>query len=230
MSQAGYKGFLLDIDGTLYDYDKAHNEALAAALAWVARASGMREEALKDAYKDARLSINAELSGTASSHNRLLYFQRVFESIGMNPLTHALGAYEAYWDTFIDGISLYEDARLFLARLSECKVCLVTDLTAHIQYRKVRRLGLDRYAGFMVTSEEAGRDKPDPRIFRLALEKMQLRADDVCMIGDSLDKDIAGAEAVGIRGFWMNRKADDGGGDPPAKAVSSFHELLEYIP
>jgi len=80
----------------------------------------------------------------------------------------------------------------------------VTDLTAQIQLQKWQKLGLQRYIDFLVSSEEAGVEKPSPYIFELALDKLQLKAHEVIMIGDNANKDIAGANALQIKAYQVN--------------------------
>ncbi len=64
------------------------------------------------------------------------------------------------------------------------KICLITDLTASIQFRKIINTKMDKYIDFVVTSEEAGVEKPDSVIFSLALSKLGLSSGEVIMIGD----------------------------------------------
>jgi putative hydrolase of the HAD superfamily len=54
-------------------------------------------------------------------------------------------------------------------------------------------------------SEEVGVLKPDPHIFRIALERVGCRAEDAVMVGDMWDIDILGARAAEIRAIWLNR-------------------------
>jgi putative hydrolase of the HAD superfamily len=100
-------------------------------------------------------------------------------------------------------MQLADDARLFLLDVYEknIPICFVTDLTAAIQLRKVGKLGLEKMVKFMVSSEEAGVEKPDETMFKLAAEKLKLSYPDLIMIGDSEKKDIAGAEALGIKAY-----------------------------
>jgi putative hydrolase of the HAD superfamily len=69
---------------------------------------------------------------------------------------------------------------------------IVTDLTAQIQFRKVVYFGLDQYFDYIVTSEEAGFDKPHEAPFQIALEKMRPKGDCIWMIGDNPVNDIRG--------------------------------------
>lgn len=60
-------------------------------------------------------------------------------------------------------------------------------------------LGVD----FVVSSADVGARKPDPAIFRAALDRLHMPAADVWFVGDSLEKDVRGAEAVGMRAIWF---------------------------
>ena len=111
----------------------------------------------------------------------------------------------------------------FGAKISTC-----TDMTAHIQYRKLRRLGLDKFIDFMVTSEETGYEKPAPIMFNFALEKMNVRADEAAYFGDALDRDVEGAAKVGITPFWFVADRKFSGGDD-FKKIFSYREAYKLF-
>ena len=94
------------------------------------------------------------------------------------------------------------NVKMILETLKNRKTCILTDLTSHIQHRKILKLGLQAYIDYIVTSEEVGADKPSEMMFKAALKKMSLQPHEVCMIGDSFEKDIIGANNYGIFGFW----------------------------
>jgi HAD superfamily hydrolase (TIGR01549 family) len=186
--------------------------------------------AINDAYIKARHQINSELSETASSHNRLLYIQRMLEILNINSMNLALKIYDAYWDTFLNEIKPYDGVIDFLESCVGVPICLVTDLTAHIQHRKIETLGLYKYAAHLVTSEEAGREKPHPYMFMLALKKLNLNSEDVCMIGDNYKKDILGASALGIRSFWLNKdNKKENNESELVEAFKCFNSLKEIL-
>lgn len=60
------------------------------------------------------------------------------------------------------------------------------------------RLGLARAFAVVVLPGEAGVVKPDPRIFRIALERLGVAAAEAAYVGDDADDDLAGAAAAGI--------------------------------
>jgi putative hydrolase of the HAD superfamily len=82
--------------------------------------------------------------------------------------------------------------------------------------------GLLEHVDAVVTSAEAGVAKPDPAIFERALDLAGAVADEAVHVGDSLDNDVAGARAAGIRPVLVARD-----GDAPAgvEAIRSLAEL-----
>ena len=95
----------------------------------------------------------------------------------------------------------------FLAHLNERQVPwgIVTNGSPS-QHGKCRAAGLDKLAGFIIVSEEAGYAKPDPRIFQDALEAIGLVAPgQVMFIGDNPEADIDGAKRFGMKAAWVRR-------------------------
>ncbi len=82
---------------------------------------------------------------------------------------------------------------------------VVTNNTVAEQAEKLGFLGLDRVVDFLLTSEEVGVAKPDPAIFRVALDRAGVAPEEAVMVGDSWGSDVVGARAAGIRALWFNR-------------------------
>jgi putative hydrolase of the HAD superfamily len=68
-------------------------------------------------------------------------------------------------------------------------------------------LGIGGLLDKVVTSAEAGSRKPAPGIFEVALEGVYCRPERALLVGDSLDIDIAGGRAAGIRSVLLDRAA-----------------------
>ena len=66
-------------------------------------------------------------------------------------------------------------------------------------------LGLQPYLNFKVTSAEVGCDKPNPEIFQAALQKAQVKPEEVIYTGDQYDIDIVGARGVGMKALLIDR-------------------------
>jgi putative hydrolase of the HAD superfamily len=226
---------LLDTDNTLYPYEPAHRAAMTAARAKAGQLFNLSEADFEQAFDAARRGVKARLAGTASSHSRLLYFQRMLEIIGLgSQVLLALDLEQTYWRTFLGSATLFDGLKDFLdeLRLIGVPIAIVTDLTAQIQFRKIVYFGLDQHFDFVVTSEEAGFDKPHAAPFLIAAEKM--RADGKCiwMIGDDGANDIEGARAaLGAITFQkVHDKVEVGTGDRrPDVEFASFVDLRAFL-
>ncbi len=202
----GVKGVLLDLDNTLYNYDRCHHKAMEACIMQASMKFGIEEDIFSSLLKDARSRVHKDLHGQGASHSRLLYFQKLYENFaGYTNAEFALNMEALYWDVFLTEMTWYPGAKEFIESSIEkgIKFCIVTDLTAQIQLQKFLHLGLQNLVHFLLSSEEAGIEKPNPYIFEMALEKLKLNPSDVIMIGDSLEKDIKGAENFGIKAYLI---------------------------
>ena len=195
------KAIVFDLDDTLYGFEALDKEAGSRVCNLVCKELEITEATYEEAYLYGRGETKRRLKEVAASHNRMLYFQTALEYLGVNPCPLSLRMYEAYWGTFMEKMRLFDGAREFMDRMHEqrIKMMICTDLTAHIQHRKIEALGIEKDIKYLVTSEEAGKEKPAPEMFELCLKKLGVKAEEVCYIGDSLVKDVEGAKAVGMR-------------------------------
>ncbi|MEM7041793.1 MAG: HAD family hydrolase [Pseudomonadota bacterium] len=222
---------IFDTDNTLYPYDEAHAAAMDASRRKAMRQLSLSPAQFDDAYAKARQQIKARLEGTASSHSRLLYFQRMLEIVGLRTqVLLALDFEQTYWRVFLTSARLFEGVKDFLddLRLAGIPTAIVTDLTAQIQFRKIVYFGLDHYFDYVVTSEEAGFDKPHEASFALTLEKLGDVRRPIWMIGDNPICDIQGARtcigAVTLQKAHAGVKVMDGDAAPDA-VFGHFSEL-----
>lgn len=229
------KAVIFDLDDTLYDYKALERAAFECVGRLVRERLGVSEEQYEAAFMRARQVTKERLGETAASHSRMLYFQKTLEYLDIRPLYLALEMYETYWGFFLDNMSLYSGVRELLEALHEKYICVgvCTDLLAHIQHRKLRRLGMMDDVDCMVTSEEAGVEKPAPGIFALCLEKLRLPAEEVCFVGDNLERDVKGAMAAGLQAVWFHPEGKGTAGKEKTQegfdVVSDYEELYRLL-
>ena len=103
------------------------------------------------------------------------------------------------------------EVNVFLTQLNERGMPwgIVTNGDTSRQRGKCKGSGLDRLAPFVIVSEEAGYEKPDPRIFGDALRAAGLTAPErTLFVGDSPTADIDGAKRFGMQAAWIRRGRD----------------------
>lgn len=93
----------------------------------------------------------------------------------------------------------------------------------------INKLSLDPYIEFVVTPYEAGSDKPDPQIFRFALKKAGVIADETIYIGDQYKVDILGAHNAGITIALMIDRYNLYPEIKDCPRISSLVELNNYL-
>jgi phosphoserine phosphatase len=86
---------------------------------------------------------------------------------------------------------------------------LITNGASCLQREKLATAGLQEYFDTVIVSAEFGVGKPDPSIFKHALDQLDATAEWATMVGDSLARDIDGAIAAGLSGVWINRDGQD---------------------
>lgn len=105
---------------------------------------------------------------------------------------------------------------------------IVTNGMANNQEGKIRHTGLDELVDGWVISAEVGCRKPDVRIFEILAERLGCRLDG-WMIGDSLEHDVAGGHAAGLRTAWITGEEPPrhaGGWTVTARSVSAAAQLI----
>ena len=115
---------------------------------------------------------------------------------------------QKYYDRFQDGryLDVYGDVRPTLEKLRGRGVRLgvLSNWSEHLSL-VLERHDLARYFSFLVVSAEAGCEKPDERIFRMAIDRAETPLDRILYIGDYPEEDILPAERVGLDALLIDR-------------------------
>ncbi|TAJ90276.1 HAD family hydrolase, partial [bacterium] len=85
---------------------------------------------------------------------------------------------------------------------------LVLDVISNFDSRLfaiLEGLGIASRFDSVVLSSQVGYAKPAPEIFRAALGRHRLKAEEAVHVGDSPDKDAAGANSAGLTGVLLDR-------------------------
>ncbi len=131
-----------------------------------------------------------------------LYFDWIFERAGVQPGPATAAAvqelYEYHqrlnlWEYVPDGV---EDALQDLRRLG-LRLVVVSNANGRLA-TVFDRLGLSKYFDCLIDSFLEGVEKPDPRLFQIALSRSGARAESTLHVGDLYHVDVVGARAAGL--------------------------------
>ena len=112
-----------------------------------------------------------------------------------------------YWRAVAAAIHPDEQVLAFLIGLSQAgKPWGIVTNGGPDQRSKARAAGFEAMLPFMVSSEESGYRKPDPRICQEAMKRLgEVPITSTLFVGDQAEADIVGAQAVGILTAWVRR-------------------------
>lgn len=226
------KTILFDIDHTLYNYDISHNYALKKVFQKMQNITWKEISFLEIVFDISKKEIYRQLIWTAACHNKELQFQRMFEHLHQTVEPKiVLELFELYWKSFFKKMKLDDGLLDFLSDIKKrnIKVWIVTDLTSHIQLKKMEVLWISPYIDVLVTSEEAGIEKPHPSIFLLATHKLGVLAKDCIMVWDNIIKDIEWSQSLWMIGVWINRNNSDSKWIHPRHMVKNSLEMIDVL-
>lgn len=220
MTDIRYPLALFDLDDTLCDYAAARDLRLRVAFQ---EAAGT----LEADFLDRMVAESIAVQPHGAEH-----FPDLFRGHGLDP-DAAPAAIRWYRANRYHGLELFDDAVGVLSALRERghRIGIITNGPADVQRAKVDLLGVEPLVDFVIISGEFGAAKPDPSIFREALRLGSATAPEALHVGDSLEFDVAGASAAGIRSVWVNRHGTERSpADPePDHEIPTVQEALRLI-
>jgi HAD superfamily hydrolase (TIGR01549 family) len=207
------KAVLVDLDGTLLDHG-GQATAVEEVCASVARAHlGLNPRELLEANARAwtalwreveQLCWLGQMDGYAASREA---WRRALEECRCTQDLVVEFAFAEHQRLARAAFRPYPDVQVFLehAAASGVPLAVVTNGPSDLQRDKVNALGVGSLVKAVVISGEHGVAKPDPAIFRLALDELGVDPKDAWCVGDSLATDVGGAHRAGITAIWLNR-------------------------
>ncbi|MFH1002992.1 MAG: HAD-IA family hydrolase [Chloroflexota bacterium] len=159
------------------------------------------------------------------------YLEIMLETAGVHAAPELLPRILQQWPKLFGGshFVLFDDVLPTIKGLKERRLTLglLTNATREA-IAIYADLGLAPYLDFVVTSEEAGADKPSPKIFLKALEKAGVSPPEAMHVGDQYDIDVAGARGAGINPLLLDRfNLYAGGTDCPR--IQTLPEITAYL-
>ena len=232
------EALLLDFDGTLVDWTGALEAGVHAASAQVARLHGLdaAEVAARTlAFEAEVFELHATgwtLGGVGAPELGLAIWRRLLGEYGLDDDPAEFLA-AAQWQAEIAAYRAYDDVTALIdgAQAAGIRLALVTNGPSSVQRAKLERVGLTDAFDALLISAEVGVAKPDTGIFEAALEALGTEPSQVWHVGDSLEYDVAGAQAAGVGSVWINRNGWTRGRHQPEpdREITTLGELTQLL-
>jgi HAD superfamily hydrolase (TIGR01549 family) len=209
------RAVLFDLDDTLYDHSHAIGAALREVAALAPALLKHGSQALFAEYDKALDDVHQRvLAGQLTfDQARTLRYERLLAWCGDDASDpHQLARIQVA--AYRRNERLVKHALPLLQALRDfgLKLGIVTNSVRDEQQAKLDRLGVASYFDDLTVSADHNIAKPDPRLFTVALDALQVDASEAVFVGDRVPIDVRGAQAAGMRAVWFDRGWRDEGG------------------
>lgn len=227
-----FRAVFFDLDDTLYAYQPCNEAGKRAAWeTFLDLGYDLSRDGFEALYMESRSEVKRELAGTASAHERFLYFKRAIDiHTGTHRSGDALALGEAYWEAYVAEMELFDGVEETLGALQDAgvDVAVVSNLTTRIQLKKIQHLGIEVFVDYLLTSEETGREKPSSVMFTLPLARLDRKPSETLMVGNDPETDVEGANALGLTTALFNADAEGlTGREAPDHVLEDIREVQE---
>jgi putative hydrolase of the HAD superfamily len=191
------KAVIFDIDNTLTDFMKMKRAAVDAAVEGMMDAGlpGMKDDLVKEVF---------DVYWKEGIEDQKIFDKILKAKLGRIDFKILAGGILAYRRAKNGTMTLYPRVNQTLIELMQLgiKRTVISDAPKMEVWLRIVSLGLHHYFDDIITSEDFGVKKPDPKPYRRALELLGTKAEETLMVGDWPDRDIKGAKGVGMRTAW----------------------------
>lgn len=201
------KGIIFDIDDTLYDQQKAFNQALDVCLpTYVNKVDYVNLFRTMRDYGDESFSLGYELSNL-----RKMQIYRIKRALGdyrIDVSDDLAIKFQLTFEGYQEEIELFTEMPSIFEKIRAkgLAIGLITNGTARRQSQKIEKLGLKEWmpGNHMLISEEVGIAKPQSGIFELMAHDLSIANSELLYVGDNYTNDIIGGKLAGWQTIWVN--------------------------
>ncbi|RLF98768.1 haloacid dehalogenase, partial [Thermococci archaeon] len=213
------KSVVFDLDDTLYNSTALSESARKSALKAMVN-EGLDID-LKKGYEDLMRIVKRYGSNYSEHFNRFLE-----EKLGYVDYKFLASGVIAYHNTKFAYIRPFDDTVPTLIKLvkRKKKLGIVTNGVPVKQWEKILRLGLEHFFEFVIISSEVKYEKPSPKIYEIALERLDLPPEEALMVDNKIE-DLKGAKNVGMKTVLIARVKDA----EYAPKIKKLSEILNFV-
>lgn len=230
------RAIFFDLDDTLLDDTITSERSAALVAAELAGDKGVDPDDLAVAYMEAAMNFWESLEPGSpkppSGAIRPTLWQAALRTRGINDPDLAKRLAARYDQVRLERVELFPETLPVLKGLhGRYKMAIITNGFAETHDAKIARLELSRFFDEVVLAGEMELAKPDPAVFRHAMEVLNVSANESVMVGDRFERDITGAHAAGMRAVWINSRNETAPLDvrQPEAIIASIADLPPVI-
>jgi FMN hydrolase / 5-amino-6-(5-phospho-D-ribitylamino)uracil phosphatase len=193
-----------DLDETLWEFAPMMDGSLRATVEMLQRQRPEVAGVTLEELHRVRAEVGAELEGTYEEL-RMESFRRVLAARGVHDPELPRWMVDTWMMARVDSVVVHDDVEPALDELERLGYRLGAITNGNFP---LHRLELARRMAFIVHAERAGGAKPAREPFELALTLSGGHPSQWVHVGDSIQSDVLGAQAFGLRAVWVNRRGD----------------------
>lgn len=228
----GLRLVTLDLDNTLWDVEKTIRAAEQELVQWLAQHARPAHDIYTSSdildLRNQTLERHPDIRHDLSRLRIEILFSVM--RAAQYPVDEARKLADAAFEVFFAGrnrVAFFPHALEMLRALSaRYPIYALTNGNAD-----AKRTGISPYLQGAISSADVGASKPDPRMFQAALDRAGIEAQHCVHIGDHIEDDINGANAVGMHSIWVNlnntQTVDEG--SEPGHQVHHLSEVMGAI-
>lgn len=228
------KTVFFDIDGVIFNRNQAEKEAVLFVLK---TKYNILENNYLELWKKSNTIVWDKCAKGKITAEFAKYFrwQILLEEYGITiSIDRAYALSHLYYWLTCNKKYLVKDIEHVLKELFRqgLSMCIITNGFEDVQKNKLIQCEVEHYFNEMITEKNTGYRKPDIRIFKNALDRMNVKASEAIYIGNSYDEDIMPGVQSGMNVIWFdcNRLVSNLMYDRPVANVYLANYALEILP
>lgn len=233
------KAVLFDMFDTLMLIEKDHafySPSLHGSYEFlVANGVSVTFEEFEKTYVSVRDAIFAEVNGELGEPHFNLRIAGTLKKLGYecdvsSPLV--TGATDAFCERFMTFARIDENAESVLRELRKrYELGVVSNFAIpECVYELLERHGLEKFFDAVIVSGAVNRRKPHQEIFKKALQELGVTAEETVFVGDTVDADVLGPKAAGMRTIYLERRLQkDSEIACPTQTIRSLNQLQSAL-
>jgi len=218
------KAVVFDLDNTLIDFLKMKEEAIDKAI------DAMIDSGLK-AKKEEVKNIVDEIYAKKGMEYQYI-FQDVLEKlmgrIDYKILCAGIVSYRKVKESFVEPYPHVIPTIIELIRRGY-KLGIVSDAPRIQAWTRLAGMKMQHFFDVVVAFEDTNKKKPEKLPFENIIKQLQLKAEEILMVGDSIERDIVGAKALGMKTALASYGTSKKEKNEADYVINDIFELLDIL-